>query len=100
MLSRHGYRSRINRAKPRHKAMPKPTDKANRRKSSGRARVEHVCDGVKFGNSKRVVRSVGIGRGTLRMGMKSIGYIWVPGESHTTGPSHGVTAPKECEMVT
>lgn len=74
MLARRGYRSQINRPKPRHKAMPKHTDKANRKKSSVRARVEHVCGGVKPGNLKHVVRCVGIDRATLRMGMKNIGY--------------------------
>lgn len=74
ILQRRGHTSRITRPKPRNKPQTKPTERANRKKAQIRARVEHVCGGVKQGAPRQLVRSIGLGRATLRIGMKNLGY--------------------------
>lgn len=67
-------RSKISRNKPRNKPMPKHIKRGNRTKSQIRARVEHVCGGIKQGATKQFVKSIGLPRATLRIGMKNMAY--------------------------
>lgn len=73
-LSDREFRSQINRPKPKNKAMPKHIGHANQRKSKTRARVEHVCGGVKQGSTKHFIKCIGLPRATLRVGMKNMAY--------------------------
>ena len=68
------FRSQINRTKPRHKPMPKHIERGNLRKSTVRARVEHVCGGIKQGAAKQFIKSIGLPRATLRVGLKNMAY--------------------------
>ncbi|MFY0662979.1 MAG: transposase, partial [Natronospirillum sp.] len=68
------FRSQINRTKPRHKPMPKHIERGNLRKSKVRARVEHVCGGIKQGAAKQFIKSIGLPRATLRVGLKNMAY--------------------------
>ena len=72
-LTAHGFVSRIHRKKPPGRPMPKAVRRANALKSAVRARVEHV-----FAQQKSkmglFVRTIGIARATLKIGMANIVY--------------------------
>ena len=72
-LARLGFVSRIHRKKPRGQPMPERTLRANAAKSAVRSRVEHV-----FAEQKHrmglLVRTIGIARATLKIGMANIVY--------------------------
>jgi len=65
--------SRIHRRKPAGKPMPERTAKANARKSSVRAAVEHV-----FGHQKNrfglFIRTIGLARAEAKLTLANIAY--------------------------
>ena len=72
-LARLGFVSRIHRKKPHGQPMPERTRRANAAKSAVRSRVEQV-----FAEQKHrmglLVRTIGIARATLKIGMANIVY--------------------------
>ena len=68
-----GKVSRIHRKKPPGKPMPRLTARANRRKSTIRARVEHV-----FADQKDrmglIIRTIGLARAKAKIGLANIAY--------------------------
>jgi IS5 family transposase len=72
-LVENGLRSQIHRKKPKGKPMPKRTAKANGRKSTVRAAVEHVFAPQK-GPMNLVIRTIGIARATTRIGLANLVY--------------------------
>ena len=72
-LAAHGFVSRIHRKKPPGRPMLAATRRANALKSKVRARVEHVfaVQKVRMG---LFVRTIGIARATLKIGMANIVY--------------------------
>jgi len=72
-LARLGFVSRIHRKKPHDQPMPEPTRRANAARSAVRSRVEHV-----FAEQEHrmglLVRTIGIARATLKIGMANIVY--------------------------
>ncbi|MFN7883299.1 MAG: transposase, partial [bacterium] len=72
-MDENGFVSRVHRKKPKGRPMPRQTAIANGRKSKIRSHVEHV-----FAEQKSrmglVVRTIGIARTTLKIGMANIVY--------------------------
>jgi len=72
-MDENGFVSRVHRKKPKGRPMPRQTAIANGRKSKIRSHVEHV-----FAEQKSrmglVVRTIGIARATLKIGMANIVY--------------------------
>jgi len=72
-LEKNGFTSRIHRKKPKGKPMPERTARANARKSSVRARVEHV-----FAHQKDrmdlFIRTIGLARAEAKIGMVNLVY--------------------------
>lgn len=72
-MDENGFVSRVHRKKPKGRPMPRRTSIANGRKSKIRSHVEHV-----FAEQKSrmglVIRTVGIARATLKIGMANIVY--------------------------
>jgi len=65
--------SRIHRKKPKGKPMPASVARANRAKSKVRSAVEHVFARQK-GPTGLVVRTIGIARATVKIGLANIVY--------------------------
>jgi IS5 family transposase len=72
-LAARGLISRIHRKKPPGRPMPAATRRANALKSTVRARVEHVF-AVQKAKMGLFVRTIGIARATLKIGMANIVY--------------------------
>jgi IS5 family transposase len=72
-LERHGRVSRIHRKKPRGRPMPERTAKANAKKSSVRARIEHVFARQKD-QMRLVIRTIGIARATATVTLANLAY--------------------------
>lgn len=72
-LAKNDFKSRIHRRKPHGKAMPERSRKANARKSSVRARVEHV-----FAHQKNrfglFIRTIGIARAEAKLTLANLAY--------------------------
>ena len=72
-LAKHMMTSRIHRRKPAGKPMPERTKRANAKKSSVRARVEHV-----FGHQKNryglFIRTIGLARAEAKMTLANLAY--------------------------
>jgi IS5 family transposase len=73
--------SRIHRKKPKGKPMPRNVARANGAKSKVRSVVEHVFARQK-GSMGIVVRTIGIARATMKIGLANIAYnmkraIWL-----------------------
>jgi hypothetical protein len=84
MLSRRGFVSRIHRKKPKGRPMPERTRISNARKSRVRSAVEHVFAHQK-GLMGLVVRTVGIERAKVKIGMANLAYnmrrfVWLQGK--------------------
>ena len=80
-LADNGLRSRIHRKKPPRRPMPDNVSRANGAKSKVRAAVEHVFARQK-GPMGLVVRTIGIARATVKIGLANIAYnmrraIWL-----------------------
>ena len=73
MLANRMLRSQIHRKKPRGKAMTQATGRANAKKSTIRARVEHV-----FANQKQrfglFIRTIGLARAEAKMTLANLAY--------------------------
>jgi hypothetical protein len=54
--------------------VPKHIERGNLRKSKVRARVEHVCGGIKQGAAKQFIRSIDLPKATLRVGLKNMAH--------------------------
>ena len=72
-LAESGLRSRIHRKKPPGRPMPINVSRANGAKSKVRAAVEHVFARQK-GPMGLVVRTVGIARATVKIGLANLAY--------------------------
>jgi IS5 family transposase len=72
-LAKHMLTSRIHRRKPKGKPMPKAVARANARKSSIRAKVEHV-----FGHQKNrfglFIRTIGLARAEAKLILANLAY--------------------------
>ena len=84
MLTRRGFASRIHRKKPNGRPMPERTRISNARKSRVRSAVEHVFAHQK-GLMGLVVRTVGIERAKVKIGMANLAYnmrrfVWLQGK--------------------
>jgi len=73
MLSRRGFVSRIHRKKPKGKPMPERIRIANALKSKARGAVEHVFAHEK-GPMGLVVRTIGIARAKVKIGLANLAY--------------------------
>ena len=73
MLARRGLASRIHRRKPKGKPMPERVRIANAQKSKVRSAVEHVFAHQK-GLMGLVVRTIGIARARVKIGMANLAY--------------------------
>ena len=73
LLADNGLVSRIHRKKPKGKPMPANVARANGAKSKVRAAVEHVFARQK-GPMGLVVRTIGIARATVKIGLANIAY--------------------------
>jgi transposase, IS5 family len=74
MLSRHGFVSRIHRKKPKGKPMPQRTRLANARKSKVRSAVEHVFAHQKGLMMGLFIRTIGLARARLKIGLANLAY--------------------------
>ncbi len=72
-LARNGFVSRIHRKKPPGRPMPETTRRANALKSKVRSGVEHVF-AVQKDKMDLFVRTVGIARATMKIGMANMVY--------------------------
>jgi IS5 family transposase len=86
-LSGHRLVSRIHRRKPKGKPMPRNVARANGAKSRVRSAVEHVFARQK-GPMGLVVRTIGIARATVKIGLANIAYnmkraVWLTGRVAT-----------------
>jgi IS5 family transposase len=73
MLSRRGFVSRIHRKKPQGRPMPERIRIANAQKSKVRSAVEHVFACQK-GPMALVVRTIGIARAKVKIGLANLAY--------------------------
>ncbi|WP_237915199.1 transposase, partial [Acetobacter senegalensis] len=72
-MEKHGFVSKVHRKKPHLKLMPRHIQRSNARKSVIRSRVEHVFADQKS-QTGLFVRTVGITRATMRVGLANIVY--------------------------
>ncbi|MCB1835602.1 MAG: transposase, partial [Geminicoccaceae bacterium] len=84
-LETNGLTSDIHQRKPKGKLMPEPMSKANGRRSKIRSAVEHVFARQKD-KMKLFVRTIGIGRAKVKIGMANIAYnmlryVWHQGRT-------------------
>ena len=84
-LAENGLRSQIHRKKPQRKPMPVNVARANGRKSKVRAAVEHVFARQK-GPMALVVRTIGLARATVKIGLANIVYnmrraVWLTSQT-------------------
>jgi IS5 family transposase len=87
-LADNGLRSRIHRKKPPRRPMPANISRANGAKSKVRAAVEHVFARQK-GPMGLVVRTIGIARATVKIGLANITYnmrraVWLVAQRAAT----------------
>lgn len=85
LLAGRGLVSRIHRKKPKGRSMAARTRRANARKSAVRSAVEHVFARQK-GPMALVVRTVGIARATVKIGLANLAYnmrryVWLSGRT-------------------
>lgn len=77
-MGANGFVSRVHRKKPKGRPMPRRTAIANGRKSKIRSYIEHVFAEHVFAEQKSrmglVIRTIGIARATLKIGMANIIY--------------------------
>jgi hypothetical protein len=72
-MEKQGFVSKVHRKKPHLKPMPRHIQKSNAGKSVIRSRVEHVFADQKS-QTGLFVRTVGISRATMRIGLANIVY--------------------------
>jgi transposase, IS5 family len=73
-LRARGLRSRVHQRASRGHALSKAQEKANRRKSKVRARVEHVFGAQQTSLGGRIVRTIGIMRAKAKIGLQNLAY--------------------------
>ncbi len=73
-MEKRGFVSKVHRKKPHLKPMPRHIQKSNAGKSVIRSRVEHVFAAQKS-QTGLFIRTVGITRATMRIGLANIVYI-------------------------
>ena len=91
-LADHRLVSRIHRKKPKGRPMPANVARANGAKSRVRSAVEHVLARQK-GPMGLVVRTIGIARATVKIGLANIAYnmkraVWLADQPAPARPSH------------
>ena len=69
-----GLRSRIHRCANRNHPLSKVQEDANRRKSRVRARIEHVFGAQQTAPGGRIVRTIGIARAKVKIGLQNLVY--------------------------
>ena len=84
-LEKNGLTSDIHQRKPKGKPMPEAMSRANGRRSKVRSAVEHVFARQKD-TMKLFVRTIGIGRAKVKIGMANIAYnmlryVWHQGRT-------------------
>jgi IS5 family transposase len=73
-LAAQGFKSRIQMRGRRNHPLPEAEQEANRKKSRVRARVEHIFGAQEMATGGRLVRSIGIARARLKIGMQNLVY--------------------------
>jgi len=73
-LKRQGFRSRIHARAARGRPLSKVKAAANRAKSRIRARIEHVFGAQESAPGGRIVRTIGIVRARLKIGLQNLVY--------------------------
>lgn len=84
-LSDNGLKSDIHQKKPKGKPMSEIISKANSRRSKVRSSVEHVFARQKD-KMKLFIRTIGIARATIKIGMANIAYNMLRYVYHTQKP--------------
>lgn len=72
-MEKNGFVSRVHRKKPKGRAMPAATRRANNAKSKIRSRVEHVFAAQKD-RMDLFIRTIGIARATTKIGLANLVY--------------------------
>src|SRR3954468_9221925 len=73
-LNSRGFRSRIHRRASRNHPLSKAQENANRRKIRVRARIEHVFGAQETAPGGRIVRTIGIARAKVKIGLQNLVY--------------------------
>ena len=73
-LKARGFRSRIHKRGRRNRPLTEAQTTANRRKSKVRARIEHVFGAQENAPGGRLVRTVGLVRATIKIGLQNLVY--------------------------
>lgn len=74
LLEELGYRERIHRKGTRNRKLTAREQKSNRTKSKVRVRVEHVFGAQTQKAGNLLVRTVGLARATVKIGMRNLAY--------------------------
>ena len=73
-LSLRGLRSRVHQRANRNHPLSQAQDNANRQKSKVRARIEHVFGAQQNSPGGRIVRTIGIARAKVKIGLQNLAY--------------------------
>ena len=73
-LKARGFRSRIHKRGRRNRPLSDAETEANSRKSKVRARIEHVFGAQENAPGGRLVRTIGIARATIKIGLQNLAY--------------------------
>jgi IS5 family transposase len=73
-LKRRGFNSLIHERAARRRPLAERQQKANRKKSKVRARVEHVFGAQETAPGGKLVRSIGIVRARVKIGLQNLVY--------------------------
>ena len=73
-LKARGFHSRIHRRASRNHPLSDAQEKANRTKSTIRARIEHVFGTQQTSPGGRIVRTIGIVRARAKIGLQNLTY--------------------------
>ena len=69
-----GLRSRIHQRANRNHPLSQARENANRQKSRVRARIEHVFGAQQTSPGGRIVRTIGIARAKVKIGLQNLAY--------------------------
>ena len=73
-LRARGFRSRIHKRGRRHRPLTEAETEANYKKSKVRARIEHVFGAQENAPGGRLVRTIGIVRAQIKIGLQNLAY--------------------------
>ena len=73
-LKARGFRSRIHKRGRRNRPLTEAETEANYRKSKVRARIEHVFGAQENAPGGRLVRTIGIVRAKIKIGLQNLAY--------------------------